>query len=156
MKALVLSDSHGLWKNLMLAIEKEKDCELVFFLGDGISDIERCMTLHPDKKFIVVKGNCDYDSSYDDVAYKYIEKNTIVASHGHRFSVKITLSDLLRHTQGVMGNIAFYGHTHVPDFHYDKSYNIFVLNPGSASEGKYAVAEITEKGIEAEFKNVYR
>lgn len=155
MKVLVLSDSHGSWRNLITAIEKENDCSLVFFLGDGITDIERCKALYPEKKFVVVKGNCDRDSSYDDIAYKYIEKNTVVASHGHRFSVKITLSELLKHTQGVMGNIAFYGHTHVPDFHYDSTYNVFVLNPASASEGKYAVAEISEKGIDAEFKSIF-
>ena len=155
MKVLVLSDSHSLTRNMIAALEKEEDCSLVFFLGDGLSDLEKCKALFPEKSFIAVKGNCDRDYSYDDIAYKYIEKNTVVACHGHRFSVKITLSELLKHTEGVMANIAFYGHTHIPDFHYERAYNVFVLNPGSLADGRYAVAEITAKGIDAELKGLY-
>ncbi len=155
MKVLVLSDSHGRVSNMAAAIERESDCSLVFFLGDGLADAEKCMDRFPEKSFIAVKGNCDSGYAYDDTAYKYIEKNTIVACHGHRFSVKITLSDLLAHTKGVLGNIAFYGHTHKQDFHYERGWDVFVLNPGSIGMGNYAVAEITPKGIDAEFKNIF-
>lgn len=156
MKVLVMSDSHGAERNMIAAIEKEKECSLIFFLGDGLKELEKCKELYPEKKFIAVAGNCDSGFKYDDVAYKYIEKNTVVACHGHRFSVKITLTELLKHTEGVMANIAFYGHTHKADFHYDRYFNIYVLNPGSMAEGKYAVADITEKGIDAEFKSIFR
>lgn len=150
MKVLVLSDSHGCVFNLYSAIEKESDCQIVFFLGDGISDIEKCMDKYPQKKFICVKGNNDFGYSYDDVAYKYIEGNTIVAAHGHTFSVRQTLCEVFAHAQSVRANVVFYGHTHRADFHYDAGYGIFVLNPGAACSGKYAVATITKDGVDAQ------
>ena len=41
MNVLVLSDSHGAVHYLRRILETETECELVFFLGDGLSDIEK-------------------------------------------------------------------------------------------------------------------
>ena len=41
MKVLVLSDSHGNTTNFSRAIEKEGECKIVFFLGDGANDLEK-------------------------------------------------------------------------------------------------------------------
>ena len=158
MDALVFSDSHGRTELLLKMLKDEDDCELCFFLGDGEKDLATVMTLFPKKKFIYVRGNCDPDGVLDgaeDVAYKTIEGTTIVATHGHRFFVKTTLHPLLDHAEGVMAKAVFYGHTHVPDFHYDSSFRLFVLNPGALCAGNYARIEINKHGIEADFRSVY-
>ena len=158
MKAIVMSDSHGRAELMMKALSAEKDRKIVFFLGDGLSDIDYVTPKFPDREFICVSGNCDwgnYSFSADDTAYKHIEGTTIVCAHGHRFSVKTTLLPLLEHANGVMANAVLYGHTHKRDFHYDASYGLFVLNPGALCMGSYAKIEINKFGIEAEFRSAY-
>ena len=39
-KILVFSDSHGTTHNMRRAIDMHPDAEVIFFLGDGLSDIE--------------------------------------------------------------------------------------------------------------------
>ena len=41
MKVLVLSDSHGAVHFLRRILDTEPEAEIVFFLGDGLSDIEK-------------------------------------------------------------------------------------------------------------------
>ena len=55
MKVILVSDSHGFTDNIIEAIEKEPDCDTIFFLGDGISDIEKCIVHYPQKKFFVLR-----------------------------------------------------------------------------------------------------
>lgn len=155
MKVLVLSDSHGYGKNAFLALEKEKDCKTVFFLGDGIRDIESIKKDFSDKQFIIVRGNNDYGSDAQLTAYKYIDGCTVVAAHGHMYSVKYGLYDLLSHAEGVRANVVFYGHTHRADIRYDHSFGIYAVNPGALCDGRYAVVDLIKGEAEAEFKSVY-
>lgn len=153
MNVLVVSDSHGSVTYLRHIIEKETDCEIVFFLGDGESDIKKCIEDFPEKKFVCVCGNCDSEHYFPDEAYKYIEGNTVAAVHGHRQQVKLTLSSLLEKTSSVLGNVAFYGHTHRADTYFDG--RILAVNPGAVCEGSYAVVSLTNKGPEVFFKSVF-
>ena len=41
MKILVVSDSHGDEASLSNVLCKEKDCKIVFHLGDGLMELER-------------------------------------------------------------------------------------------------------------------
>ncbi len=144
MKVLVLSDSHGAVAKLRSILEREADCETVFFLGDGLSDIEKIKNDYPDRKFITVKGNCDLYAAGEKDAYKYIDGITIFATHGDLYSVKYTLNDLIAKLKSVRGNLALYGHTHKADLQGYPS-GIFAVNPGAVCDGKYCVLDI-EKG----------
>lgn len=156
MKVILVSDSHGFTDNIIEAIEKEPDCDTIFFLGDGISDIEKCIVHYPQKKFFCVKGNNDYwDKKHDIVAYKYLEGNTIVYTHGHTFDVRRTLSDLADHAQSVMAGVAFYGHTHKADIYYDGYKKVYMVNPGAICSGNYAVVTLNEKGADAKLKTIF-
>lgn len=158
MNALVFSDSHGRTELLLKALSKEPDCPLVFFLGDGLSDLKKASALFPDKQYIYVRGNCDWGSDFpdaDDDAYKTVEGTTIALTHGHRYSVKTTLGPFLEHAEAVRAKAAFYGHTHCPEFRWDSAFRMFVLNPGALCTGSYARIEINKYGIEAEIKSVY-
>lgn len=155
MKVLVVSDSHGSSVNFSCAIEQEKDCKLVFFLGDGESDFERMKSRFPDRNFIGVRGNNDYSGELDEFAYKHIEGNTIVMCHGHTVGVKRSLFPLLEKAESVRANVALYGHTHRSDIYFDSYSKIYAINPGCLFNGNYAVLTLSGDGVEVKFKNVF-
>ena len=146
MKVLVLSDSHGAVHFLRRILDTETECETVFFLGDGLSDIEKVKPHYPEKKFICVKGNNDFYFQENREAYKYIDGVTIMACHGDAFGVRSTLRELINKTASVRGNLALYGHTHQRNLYSDASTGIFAVNPGAVCDGRYCVLDI-EKGM---------
>lgn len=144
MKIIVYSDSHGCTGKVLTMLEREQDADFCFFLGDGINDVLKGAEKYPHIKYISVKGNCDYHSTKDTVAYKYIDGLTFVACHGHEYNVKRWLTELIDHTESVRGNIALYGHTHIRNTYYDSG-GVFLLNPGSLASGQYSIIT-TDKG----------
>lgn len=154
MKALVFSDSHGTVQRMYDAVMLHSEIDTIFFLGDGLRNIEEIEDSFPNKRVLKVCGNCDLNSSESEVAYKYIEGNTIVATHGHKFDVKLTLTYLAKHVKSVLGNTALYGHTHKAEFHYDEVNEIYFLNPGSIATGSYAVIEFTKYEVTASLLHI--
>ena len=152
MRVLVVSDSHGFAQRLLSVLEREADCKTVFFLGDGLSDLERVRNRFPDRKFTAVCGNNDWGSaytSYDDFAYRYVEGHTIIATHGHRVSVRSTLTAYLAKAQGVRADIALYGHTHRQNR--ETKQGVLFVNPGALCNGEYAVLELTKTQADVSF-----
>lgn len=154
MKIIVYSDSHGCRTKVRHMLEKEKDADYCFFLGDGITEAQDLAEMYPHIKYIMVKGNCDYHSTTDTVAYKYIDGLTFVACHGHEFNVKRWLTDLTEHVRSVRGNIALYGHTHIQNTYNDGVSGIFHLNPGSLANGQYSVITTGKGTFDIEHKTV--
>ena len=155
MKVLVFSDSHGAVNLAEEMLNKEKDCSVVFFLGDGIDEAEKMRDRHKDKKFMLVKGNNDWYSHADTEAYKYINGLTIMSCHGHLLNVRFSLRNLLASAESVRANIALYGHTHKAAMYNDPVTGICAINPGALCEGKYAVLTIEKGAFDIEFKSVY-
>ena len=93
MKCLVFSDSHGNEEYMRRAIKLNRDADIIFFLGDGLSDAELLAendTLHT---WIAVRGNCDFRSFFlgrgvDKTEEIIVENKKIVATHGDLYSVK--------------------------------------------------------------------
>ncbi len=154
MKVLVFSDSHGALNLANEMLRKEKECALVFFLGDGIAEAEKMKERYPDKKFMLVKGNNDMYSQADTEAYKYIEGVTVMSCHGHKFNVRFSLRDLLSSAQSVRANLALYGHTHKSGMYNDPVTGIIAINPGALCDGKYAVLTIAKGSFDVEFKTL--
>ncbi len=152
MKILVYSDSHGCKSNVLSMLDKEKDADFCFFLGDGIGEAQECAEIHPHIKHIMVKGNCDYYSMGSTIAYKYIDGLTFVACHGHEFNVKRWLTDLIEQTKSVRGNIALYGHTHIRNTYNDGASGVFLLNPGSLASGQYSIITTSKGAFDVEHK----
>lgn len=153
MDVLVVSDSHGMLNNLTRILERESGCKTVFFLGDGARDIQSCKARYTDRSFICVRGNNDWGSEEETEAYKYIEKNTVIAVHGHLFGVRYGLSELSEKAESVRANVAFYGHTHIPQIRYEGG--ICFVNPGAVCEGKYAVVTLKKDGPVPTLKSLY-
>lgn len=154
MKVLVVSDSHSYEHFLREVLLKEKDCPVVFHLGDGLTELERQKDNFPEKQFYYVKGNNDWTSDVDYYAYKHIEGNTIIATHGHLDRVRSSLYDLYSRAESVRANVALYGHTHKQDMQYDSYSGVYAINPGALCEGHYAVLSLTKEGVEVDFKRL--
>ena len=152
MQVLLLSDSHGCVRRMRQVLEQEADCKTVFFLGDGLSDLERVRKKFCDRNFVAVRGNNDWDTeytSYDDFAYKYLEGHTIIATHGHRVSVRTSLADYLKKAQGVMADLALFGHTHRKTA--ETRSGVLFVNPGALCDGSYAVLDLTDTQRDVRF-----
>ena len=154
MRVLVLSDSHGHRRRMCRVLEQEADCPVVFFLGDGLSDLEKAKEAFPARKFVAVRGNCDPAgeyTSYDDFAYRFIEGHTIVATHGHRAAVRYGLHDLLEKAKGVRADLALYGHTHRPS--QETRDGVLLVNPGALCDGAYAILTLTKQTADVTFRH---
>ena len=152
MKVLLLSDSHGCMQRLKTVLQREADCSLVFFLGDGLRDLEQVRGQFPQTGFICVNGNNDWnaDGQYDDFAYKFMEGHTAIATHGHRVAVRYTLCDLAAKANAVRADLAFYGHTHRQA--QETVDGVLCVNPGALCSGQYAVLDISKENVAVAFK----
>ena len=153
MRVLVLSDSHGAVRRMLAVLETEADCPVVFFLGDGLSDLEQAKAAFPARKFVAVRGNCDPPgeyTSYDDFAYQFLEGHTIVATHGHRAAVRFGLGELVQKAQGVRADVALFGHTHRPCR--ETRGGVLCVNPGALCDGAYAVLTLTRQQTDVSFR----
>lgn len=157
MKVLVVSDSHGCVERLRVVVEREAQCETVVFLGDGLSDLLTVKADIPDRTYVAVRGNCDVGSAYDafdETAYRYIEGQTILATHGHLDGVRASLARLGRRTAAVRGTLALFGHTHCRTKVMIPGTQVLAVNPGALCGGQYAVLDITPDGVETRFLSV--
>lgn len=145
MRLLVLSDSHGRKNLLLKAVELHPEADAVIFLGDGERDTEFLKQLHPEIKLYSVCGNCDYNSLLPTFLLEKFGGKIVYAAHGHYESVKYSLAGLKQKAHNCSASIALYGHTHVPDTTYEDE--IWYINPGSVSVGRYAMVDILDNGI---------
>ena len=140
MKCIVFSDSHGTLSVMRRAIKMNMDAEVVFFLGDGLSDLEAIATEFPDKFFVAVRGNCDYYATFRSQTVPITDSITIdgfkiLLTHGHAYDVKYSLDRLGYLALSEGADIVLFGHTHHPFEQYvsDCDHPYYLFNPGSAS-----------------------
>lgn len=140
MKCLVFSDSHGSALCMKQALRMHKDAEVVFFLGDGISDAEQLAISDRSRAWIVVRGNCDFRSVFINGEVKKVEKISlmgynIVLTHGDLYGAKGGVGGLISLAREEKADILLFGHTHLPYEEYMNEYEkpFYMFNPGSAS-----------------------
>ena len=140
MKILVFSDSHGTTFFMRRALNMHRDAEVVFFLGDGVEDVDTLAYMFPNVSWIVVRGNNDYAAYFRGAAVEKLESITlsgfkIVATHGHHYSAKHGTSALKRLAIDEGADIVLFGHTHIPHEEYvsDDEHPFYLFNPGPAS-----------------------
>jgi len=147
MKIVVVADSHKDFHKLHKVVETNKDADLFIHLGDGQYELIDVANLHPDKKFVFVKGNTDHGGMKEEreITFGGIK---IFCAHGHTLGVHDGLEQLLDRATFHECKIALYAHTHL--FKTELIDGIYVMNPGSISEprGKnpatYGKIEIAE------------
>ena len=140
MKCIILSDSHGDLASVRVVLSKNRDAEVVFFLGDGLSDIFEVKKDFPSVAFIAVSGNCDV-RLFDAPRIENItlEGKRIVLTHGDVFMVKSSLVGLRSLAEDTHADIILFGHTHAPTLEaIGTSYGKAILfNPGSVRGALY-------------------
>ena len=147
MKCLVFSDSHRRGTTAMTHIlAAHPDAAVVFFLGDGLSDLS--LIREPSRAFFSVVGNCDFftDGS-PEVEEVTLLGRKIVLTHGHRYGAKSGEEGLLSLAHSRGADILLYGHTHRQSERtvYDGERRVILFNPGSIAEGDFGILTLTER-----------
>lgn len=153
MKCLCFSDSHGASYNLKAALNKHPDAEVVFFLGDGLDDLEPFLK-DKARAFFAVRGNCDRTALLGDVMVKKTDNlrilgKKIIFTHGDLYGVKYGIEGVVKLGCDTNADLVLFGHTHRPlekCISLDEG-GLYLFNPGSISMGKYGLINITEQGI---------
>ena len=125
-KVLVVSDSHGLTKELEVLRERHlDDVDLMIHCGDS--------QLMPEDKWIsgylTVMGNCDFGGEYPLDTTTEVAGRKFFITHGHRYSVKTSLMNLKYKAQEANADIVCFGHSHVLGA--EVIDGTLFLNPGS-------------------------
>lgn len=125
-KWLIVSDSHGLNKELKELFDTHKDYK-IFHCGDY------CINDKLLKEYNVnyVRGNCDFSRhSLEEIID--IDGFKILLTHGHKYDVKRTYTNIYYRALELNADYVFFGHTHrQSNFCED---GITFLNPGSLKD----------------------
>ncbi|MFD3445417.1 metallophosphoesterase [Microbacteriaceae bacterium 4G12] len=148
MKALIVSDSHGLTEELtQLKKMYEGKVDVMIHCGDSELSFQQ-----PELSgFVVVKGNCDFGASFPNEVVEEVKHIRFFATHGHLYNIKMTLQNVLYKAKEVGAHIACFGHSHILGA--EVVDGVLLINPGSIAlprsrkEKTYVLLEVT--GTEA-------
>ena len=151
MRIVVFSDSHRHTAEMETVLKRQKNSEVVLFLGDGNSDMELLSPRFPEKAFFRVAGNCDLSCELPLCQTVALEGHRIYMTHGHHEQVKFDLTRLIGAAKENHCDIAVFGHTHEAMTAYRDE--IYLLNPGTIgnfhfTNGKtYGIIDIAPSGV---------
>lgn len=161
MKIVVMSDSHGNYRNVRKILDDNRDASMIIHLGDGEADLEQLRMDDPAlaDRIIYVCGNCDM-GMYKRTAVVTPGGVGIFLAHGDNYKVK-TDKEYIADAAAKSGcTAAFFGHTHE---RYNEVINgIQLLNPGSCdmqgdgTAPSYAVAEVRDGRLDIQIIDIKR
>ena len=145
MKLLIVSDSHGNKQILNeLASRYHNKVDAIVHCGDSELSSDDLIWEAMDS----VRGNCDFDSGYQDLVVRRDQDYDYLITHGHRHDVKRTLELLKSEAKNENVRFVFYGHSHVLKFDYEDG--IYFITPGSIQSPRGNVLERTYCVLKAE------
>lgn len=156
-KILVLSDVHGRLRDLRWVLQNET-ADAVFFLGDGLNDLDRALDMLPAPlpcPVYRVRGNCDY--GHPDPIEGLVPFGGVLFfyTHGHAYGVKMGLEHLAECAGGRGADVALCGHTHCRALERGVGCAATVFNPGSLMDGRsYGVITIEDGQCRYAWKRV--
>lgn len=109
----VISDTHGNLFDLDLMRGDFLSSNYIFFLGDGIFDMQKYYYEFENKVYMV-KGNCDGFIGCSTELIVEVEGVKILLTHGHSFGVKESRQRLAEFAKKRGCTLCLYGHTHTP------------------------------------------
>lgn len=148
MQALILSDSHGHRGFVEEVLEKHPQASVVYFLGDGLREMEDLALLNRDRRFVMVAGNCDLAATEPLCREDVAGDRRLFLTHGHLFSVKTGLHSLYYAALERNADVVLFGHTHQPLHRFEG--DVFLFNPGSVKDGCYGLLTHTSRGFSLE------
>ncbi len=129
MKILLMSDSHGRYKNMETACLAEKP-DLVFHMGDGYGDGRRLQEAFPHIPVKQVPGNCDGGLwNVPEVLVETVDGVMIFATHGHNYGAKYGLLKLELAARERGADVVLFGHTHRAMV--EQHNKLWMINPGT-------------------------
>lgn len=148
MKIGVISDTHGDHGAIRLAVQMIPDADVWLHAGDYSQDATYLARLVSAPVF-AAKGNCDGLSTAKVDEFVEVAGKKIWITHGHRYSVKQSVAELVQWGKQYEVDVVVFGHTHLPDN--QQCEGILIFNPGSAGEprvghGTFGILEIDNKG----------
>lgn len=124
MKALIVSDSHGLTSELKtLKQQYEQEVDVMIHCGDSELSIQET------DGFEIVRGNCDYEKSYPNDIVTEVDGIRFFITHGHHYNVKMTLQNVLYKARECQAQVACFGHSHIMGA--EVVSGTLLINPGS-------------------------
>lgn len=143
MKALIVSDSHGLTGELEELKQKyENTVDVMIHCGDSELSPQQIEL----QGYQVVNGNCDFGSSYPNEIIQDVQGVRFFITHGHLYNVKMTMQNLLYRAKEAGAHIACFGHSHIMGA--EVVDGVLIINPGSIllprlrREKTYAILEV--------------
>ena len=140
MKCIVISDTHGYIDTIKEALRLNPDADVVFFLGDGLDDVEFVADSYKNVMWLAVRGNCDSSPVFCGRMVKSVDSITllgkkIVFTHGNLYGAKAGVGGLVSLAREEGADILLFGHTHTPCEIYISEYEkpFYLFNPGAAS-----------------------
>lgn len=147
-KILIVSDSHGMTKELAVLRERHLDeVDLMIHCGDSQLMIDEPALAG----FIAVRGNCDFDARLPLERTEEIDGRKLYITHGHKYSVKTSLMNIYYRARELKADIVCFGHSHTLGV--EKLGDVLFINPGSIllprgrREKTYVIIELQEEKI---------
>lgn len=152
MKVLIISDSHG-QTDVLHHVKERHLSEVDTIIHCGDSELKKDDSAL--KHMIVVRGNCDVETSFKNDHIEELDDITFFVTHGHLYSVKSTLMKLKYKAEEMDANVVCFGHSHIAGA--EMVDGILFINPGSISlpkmrkEKTYAILNIAKGQANVDF-----
>ncbi len=136
LNCIVISDTHGNMSALRSLLRQSGGLDAVFFLGDGLRELEELASEGWLPPVISVRGNCDSEfsplgCSREEEILVTLLGYRILLLHGHTAGVKEGTERLLARARAKNADIVLFGHTHTPLEVYLPEERRWLFNPGS-------------------------
>ena len=151
LKILVLSDSHRCVGAMYDAAMLEKP-DVIFHLGDHVSDAQELSYALDPIDFYEVRGNCDFGAQAPETILTELAGVRFFLTHGHLFGVKSNLTRLKLEANRVGAQVVLFGHTHRAFC--EQNGGVWYLNPGAAKNDCYGVVEVRDGKIHCALKTL--
>ena len=159
-KIVVVSDSHGNYRNFSQIVKKHKDCNMIIHAGDGEQDIGDLAMYERElsQKVVFVGGNCDIRGIHERTKIVEIGGIRIFIAHGDRYEVKTDKTVIANVAKSEGCQVAIFGHSHIRFC--ENVEGVFLLNPGSCdiqgdkTTPSYALLYISDGHLCVEINNI--
>jgi len=128
MKAIIMSDSHGMYHQIQKVVRMYSKADLLIHTGDICGDEDYLRSIF-DNRLYIVRGNNDYMSDLPSEEIIKFGNHKILATHGHTMNVYFSNAQILDRALKLGCDMAFFGHTHVPLI--EQIQGIWLVNSGS-------------------------
>ncbi|WNS81787.1 metallophosphoesterase [Domibacillus sp. DTU_2020_1001157_1_SI_ALB_TIR_016] len=152
MKMLVVSDNHG-WNSILSDLKQRYAGKVSVMIHCG--DSEMRATEPEVVGYTIVRGNCDDEDKFPNDILESVEDCRVFVTHGHRYNIKMTLTNLAMKAKETGADFVFFGHSHTPGAEMEDG--VLYLNPGSISlprgrrEKTYAIVDVSKSAISVQF-----